>query len=177
MVTGLQAQLYDAELQKAAYLTQIAADFVVNVQQSGEAHAWAQSGDHVVWSGSQLTRSPDGLLYYDADPNRHIEILQPGNVPPDARTDQSLADTAVLDQLFPTLLAQAETAVGIYLQGPQLTFRNWQSSPTFVPNRIFCWMPGKRCTAWPRRRCTTAPNTPAPLALKWRCAAWINKSG
>lgn len=123
MLAGLQAQLYDTELQKAAHLTQIAADYVVSAQQSGEATDWAQSGDHVVWSGSQLTRSPDGLLYYDADPNRQTEILQPGNVPPDARTDQSLADTAVLDQLFPTLLAQTETAVGIYFQGPQLTFR------------------------------------------------------
>lgn len=122
-LTSLQAQLYDAELQKAAHLTQIAADYLVNVHQAGDTIDWTQSERHVIWSGSQLVRSPDGLLYFDADPARQTEILHPGNVPPDAITDQSLADTAVLDQLFPSLLAQADNAVGIYFQGPQLTFR------------------------------------------------------
>ena len=84
---------------------------------------WANSATHVVWSGWQLTRSPDGLLYYDADPDRRTEILHPGNIPPDALTDRSLGDTAILDELFPSLLDQTETAVGIYFQGPQLTFR------------------------------------------------------
>lgn len=123
MLIDLQAQLYDAELQKAAHLTQIAADYVVNAHQTGDTVNWAKSDTHVIWSGSQLTRSPDGLLYYDADPARQTEILHPGNIPPDAITDQSLRETAVLDQLFPALLPQAETAVGIYFQGPQLTFR------------------------------------------------------
>ncbi|MCB8986713.1 MAG: hypothetical protein H6661_03065, partial [Ardenticatenaceae bacterium] len=74
-LTGLQARLYDTELQKAAHLTQIAADYVVNAHQSGDTVDWAQSDHHVVWSGSQLTRSPDGLLYYDTDPARQTEIL------------------------------------------------------------------------------------------------------
>jgi signal transduction histidine kinase len=122
-LTTLEAQLYDAELQQAASLTEIAAGFAVDAHASGQQTDWAANPSHVVWSGSQLTRSPDGLLYYDADPGRRTEVMQPGNVPPDVRTERSLRDTAVLDELFPSLLAQTKTAVGIYFQGPQLTFR------------------------------------------------------
>lgn len=122
-LTSLEAQLYDAELQQAASLTEIAANNVVRTHEEGQTIDWANSSTHVIWSGTQLTHSPDGLLYYDADPDRRTEVMQPGNLPPDERTDQSLRDTAILDALFPSLLAQMDTAVGIYFQGPQLTFR------------------------------------------------------
>ncbi len=122
-LTSLEAQLYDAELQQAASLTEIAAGYVVDAHATGRQMDWAAGSTHVVWSGSQLTRSPDGLLYYDADPGRRTETLQPGNAPPDELTNRSLSDTAILDELFPSLLEQTDTAVGIYFQGPQLTFR------------------------------------------------------
>lgn len=123
LLTSLEAQLYDAELQQAASLTEIAAGYVVDMHATGRQMEWAGSSTHVVRSGSQLTRSPDGLLYYDADPRRRTEVLQPGNIPPDEYTDRSLSDTAILDELFPSLMEQTDTAVGIYFQGPQLTFR------------------------------------------------------
>lgn len=122
-LTSLEAQLYDAELQQAASLTEIAAGYVIDAHETGLQMDWASSSAHVVWSGLQLTRSPEGLLYYDADPQRRTEVLHPGNVPPDEITDHSLSDTAILDELFPSLLEQTDTAVGIYYQGPQLTFR------------------------------------------------------
>ncbi|MFN8445445.1 MAG: histidine kinase [Caldilineaceae bacterium] len=122
-LTALEAQLYNAELQKAANLTQIAAQYMVDAQPGVEQRNWNASPARIVWSSSQLTHSVDGLLYYDADPKRRTEILHPGNIPPDARTDRSLRDSAVLDELFPSLLAQTTTAVGIYFQGSQLTFR------------------------------------------------------
>ena len=63
------------------------------------------------------------MLYYDANPNRTTEILHIGSITPDATTDKSLRDSAILEELFPSLLSQVETGVGIYYQGTQLTFR------------------------------------------------------
>ncbi len=42
---------------------------------------------------------------------------------PDATTDRSLRNSAILEDLFPSLLSQIETGVGIYFQSTQLTFR------------------------------------------------------
>ncbi|RIK29050.1 MAG: hypothetical protein DCC56_14420 [Anaerolineae bacterium] len=117
-----QAQLYDHELQRAARMTVIAADFMEKIHATGKNIDWSNTKD-VVYESSQLTLSPDGLLYYDANPNRATEILHIGSITPDATTDQSLHDSAILEELFPSLLSQAETGVGIYFQGPQLTFR------------------------------------------------------
>jgi signal transduction histidine kinase len=122
-VTRQEAQLYDADLQNAARLTEIAAGYMVQAHQAGQPMDWSKSSGRVVWQSSQLTRSANGLLYFDADPARRTEILHPGNVTPDAVTDRSLRDSAVLDGLFPSLLKQSQTGVGIYYQGPQLTFR------------------------------------------------------
>jgi signal transduction histidine kinase len=122
-VTRQEAQLYDADLQNAARLTEIAAGYMVQSHQAGQPVDWSKSSGRVVWQSSQLTRSANGLLYFDADPARRTEILHPGNVTPDAVTDRSLRDSAVLDDLFPSLLKQSQTGVGIYYQGPQLTFR------------------------------------------------------
>ncbi len=122
-LTSLEAQLYESELQQYASLTSTAADMVVNAHKSGGQWKMDNESTHLVTSGSQLTLSSEGLLYYDADPNRRTEILHPGNVPPDALTNRSLYDTAILDELFPALLAQTDMVVGIYFQGPQLTFR------------------------------------------------------
>lgn len=122
-LTSLEAQLYESELQQYADLTRIAADMVVNFYETRGQWKMENEGTHVITSGSQLSPSSDGLLYYDADPNRITEILHPGNVPPDSHTNRSLYDTAILDELFPALLAQADMVVGIYFQGPQLTFR------------------------------------------------------
>lgn len=122
-VTHQEAQLYDADLQSAARLTQIAAAYMVQAHNAGQPVDWTKSSARVVWQASQLTRSANGLLYFDADPSRRTEILHPGNVSPDAVTDRNLSDSAVLDDLFPALLAQSQTGVGIYFQGVQLTFR------------------------------------------------------
>ncbi len=121
--TSLEAQLYESELQQYADLTRTAANIVVSAHETGGQWKMANNEAHVVTSGSQLMRSPDGLLYYDADPNRRTEILHPGNFPPDELTNRSLRDTAILDDLFPALLDQTEKVTGIYFQGPQLTFR------------------------------------------------------
>jgi signal transduction histidine kinase len=122
-LTSQEARLYDTQLEDAARVTRIAADAMIRFHEAGAPIDWASSSEPVVWIHSQLTRSPDGLLYYDANPERSTEILHPGNRVPDTLTDRSLRDSAVLDALFPGLLAQAEIGVGIYFQGPQLTFR------------------------------------------------------
>ena len=122
-VTRQEAQLYDADLQSAARLTEIAAGYMVQAHQAGQPVDWSKGSGRVVWQASQLTRSANGLLYFDADPARRTEILHPGNVTPDAVTDRNLHESAVLDDLFPSLLKQSQTGVGIYYQGPQLTFR------------------------------------------------------
>ena len=121
-LTAQEAQLYDLELQQAARVTKIAADFMVQAHASSKTVDWSAVPD-VVYQSSQLTLSENGLLYYDANPNRRTEILHIGGITPDAVTDQSLRDSAALEDLFPSLLAQTETGVGIYFQGPQLTFR------------------------------------------------------
>ena len=117
-----QAQLYDRELQRAARMTIIAADFMEKMHATGKSVDWSNVRN-VVYESSQLTLSPDGLLYYDANPNRTTEILHIGSITPDATTDRSLRDSAILDELFPSLLSQVETGTGIYFQGTQLTFR------------------------------------------------------
>ncbi len=121
-LTEQEAQLYDLELKQAARVTKIAADFMVQAHASSKTVDWSVVPD-VVYQSSQLTLSENGLLYYDANPNRRTEILHIGGITPDAVTDQSLRDSAALEDLFPSLLAQTETGVGIYFQGPQLTFR------------------------------------------------------
>ncbi len=121
-LTEQQAQLYDLELQQAARITKVAADFVVQSHTSGDAVDWSAM-PNVVYRSSQLTLSDNGLLYYDANPARRTEILHIGGIQPDAVTDKSLWDSAVLENLFPSLLAQTQTGVGIYFQGTQLTFR------------------------------------------------------
>ena len=121
-LTQQQAQLYDRELQRAARMTVIAADFMEKVHATGKTIDWSNTKD-VVYQSSQLTLSPDGLLYYDANPNRTTEILHIGSITPDAITDKSLRDSAILEELFPSLLSQVETGVGIYFQSSQLTFR------------------------------------------------------
>ena len=117
-----QAQLYDRELQRAARMTIIAADFMEKMHATGKSVDWSNVRN-VVYESSQLTLSPDGLLYYDANTNRTTEILHIGSITPDATTDRSLRDSAILDELFPSLLSQVETGTGIYFQGTQLTFR------------------------------------------------------
>jgi signal transduction histidine kinase len=121
-LTEQEAQLYDLELQQAARVTKVAADFVVQSHNSGEVVDWSAI-PNVVYRSSQLTLSDNGLLYYDANPDRRTEILHIGGIHPDAVTDKSLRDSAVLENLFPSLLAQTQTGVGIYFQGTQLTFR------------------------------------------------------
>ncbi len=121
-LTEQEAQLYDLQLQQAARVTKVAADFVVQSHTSDKEINWSTTQD-VVYQSSQLTLSSNGLLYYDGNPNRRTEILHIGSITPDATTDQSLRDSAVLEELFPSLLAQTETGIGIYFQGTQLTFR------------------------------------------------------
>ncbi|ABU60253.1 histidine kinase [Roseiflexus castenholzii] len=121
-LTAQEAQLYDLELQQAARATKIAADFMAQARASGKTPD-ASAAPNVVYQAAQLTLSDNGLLYYDANPKRRTEILHIGSIPPDEVTDRSLRDSAILEDLFPSLLAQTETGVGIYFQGPQLTFR------------------------------------------------------
>lgn len=121
-LTAQEAQIYDLELQQAARVTNIAADVMVQAHASGKSADWSVV-PNVVYRASQLTLSDNGLLYFDANPNRRTEILHIGSIPPDAATDRSLRDSAILEDLFPSLLAQTGTGVGIYFQGPQLTFR------------------------------------------------------
>ncbi len=121
-LTAQEAQLYDLELQQAARATKIAADFMTQAHASGKM-ADGSAAPNVVYQASQLTLSENGLLYYDANPKRRTEILHIGSIPPDEVTDRSLRDSAILEDLFPSLLQQTQTGVGIYFQGPQLTFR------------------------------------------------------
>lgn len=121
-LTAQEAQLYDLELQQAARATIIAADFMAQAHAAGRTADWS-AAPNVVYRADQLTLSDDGLLYFDANPNRRTEILHIGSIRPDDVTDRSLRDSAILEDLFPALLAQTGTGVGIYYQGVQLTFR------------------------------------------------------
>jgi len=121
-LTAQEAQLYALELQQAARVTKIAADFMTQAHAAGWTVDWSVVPNVVVQS-SQLALSENGLLYFDANPDRRTEILHIGGITPDAVTDRSLRDSAALENLFPSLLAQTQTGVGIYFQGPQLTFR------------------------------------------------------
>jgi len=121
-LTEQEAQLYDVELQQAADVTKVAADFMTQMHNSGESVDWTAI-PNTVYQSSQLTLSDDGLLYYDANPNRRTEILHIGRIKPDAVTDRGLRDSAILENLFPSLLAQTQTGAGIYFQGTQLTIR------------------------------------------------------
>jgi signal transduction histidine kinase len=121
-VTEKEAELYNLELQQAARVTKVAADYVTQFHNSEKTVDWS-AVPNVVYRASQLTLSENGLLYYDANSNRRTEILHIGGIRPDATTNRSLRDSAILEDLFPSLLAQTGTGVGIYFQGPQLTFR------------------------------------------------------
>ncbi|MFN8382532.1 MAG: histidine kinase [Anaerolineales bacterium] len=121
-LTAQEAQLYDLELEQAARVTRVAADFMVQSHNANKQIDWSTTKD-VVYQSSQLILSSNGLLYYDDNPNRRTEILHIGSITPDATTDRSLRDSAILEDLFPSLLAQTDTGTGIYFQGPQLTFR------------------------------------------------------
>jgi signal transduction histidine kinase len=121
-LTQLQAQLYNRELLRAARMTVIAADFMEKMHALGKDIDWSDTKG-VVYQSSQLALSPDGLLYYDANPNRKTEVLYTGSTTPDATTDKSLRNSAILEELFPSLLAQIDTGVGVYFQSPQLTLR------------------------------------------------------
>lgn len=121
-LTAQEAQLYNLQLQQAARVTKVAADFMVQSHHANKQVDWSTAKD-VVYQSSQLTLSSNGLLYYDANPKRRTEILHIGSITPDAMTNRSLEDSAILEELFPSLLAQTEIGTGIYFQGPQLTFR------------------------------------------------------
>ena len=121
-LTELQAQAYARELQRASRMTVIAADYMKTAQESGKNINWSNT-QNVVYQFSQLTRSPDGLLYYDANPKRTTEILHIGSIQHDETTDQRLQQSAMLDGLFPSLLAQVDSGVAIYFQSSQLTLR------------------------------------------------------
>lgn len=110
----LEANISNARLAKAANLTRIAADYFV---------AAAANAEQTAWDDSQFQTYPQDNLLYDANPQRLTDLVIPGYVTMDEAQWQRLAQSAVLDNIFPSLLAQAPEAIAIYYQETSMVFR------------------------------------------------------
>ena len=124
-LVSLEAQIYDAQLQRDAELTQIAARYVLSATNGDVAFRPASAHSGTITSTAQLTLSPDKTLLFDANPRRRSEVLHPAWRIPDASVERSLRLSAPLEDVMPALFSASSDAVTIYYQGPQLTFRSY----------------------------------------------------
>lgn len=108
-LTQREAQLGAAQLQQAAALSRAAADYLA---------AMRRLGGQLPWDGSRVAQGPDGQRF-DANPARRTEVWIGGDVTLDAAVERDLRESAVLDALFPTLLAQYPEATSIYFVSPR----------------------------------------------------------
>ena len=110
----LEATISDANLTKAANLTRIAADYL---------EAAIGTTDPTSWDAGAIKPYPDHSLQYDANPNRVSDLVIPGYVQLDDAQWERIAQSSVLDNVFPTLLAAAPDAIAIYYQETSMVFR------------------------------------------------------
>lgn len=111
---SLEATLSNNRLVQAANLTRIAADYLV---------AAAQNAEQIVWDATQFQTYPQDNLLYDANPNRITDLIIPAYVTLDDAQWQRVAQSAALDNIFPSLLPQAPEAIAIYYQETSMAFR------------------------------------------------------
>ncbi len=110
----LDAAISNNQLARAASLTRIAAEYLV---------AAAHNGEQTAWDATQFqTYSPYNLLY-DANPDRITDLVVPSYVAMDDAQWARIAQSAALDNLFPSLLPQAPDAIAIYYQEASMVFR------------------------------------------------------
>jgi len=108
-LVSLEAQTLNSELHQAGRLTRIAADYLI---------AMKHRDGTIPWDSSHLVQGTEGQMY-DPNPDRYTEVWIGNDLPIDETTEQDLQDSAVLDALFPGLLAQYPDAVAIYYMSPQ----------------------------------------------------------
>lgn len=108
-LTQREAQLGAAQLQRAAAFSRAAADYLA---------AMRRLGGTLPWDSSSVARGPDGQRF-DTNPARRTEVWIGNDVTLDAAVERDLRESAVLDALFPTLLAQYPEATSIYFVSPR----------------------------------------------------------
>ena len=110
----LDAAISNNQLARAASLTRIAAEYLV---------AAAHNGEQTAWDASQFQTYPPYGLLYDANPDRITDLVVPSYVAMDDAQWARIAQSAALDNLFPSLLPQAPDAIAIYYQEAGMVFR------------------------------------------------------
>lgn len=106
-MTEQEATFADRQLAQAAALGQVAADYLLAMQ---------EVGGQVPWDISRLATAPAGQRY-DADPDRRTEVWIGPDTIIDNQMQRDLGETAVFDTLFPTLITESPDAVAIYYMG------------------------------------------------------------
>jgi signal transduction histidine kinase/CheY-like chemotaxis protein len=109
-LTHREAQINIAQFQQASTAGRQAAQFLVAMAHQGGSTPWK--------SARQLTRGSGGQ-YFDPDPARVSDVLIYAQTPLNSELERDLRDSAPLDTLFPTLVAQYPDAVAIYYINPQ----------------------------------------------------------
>lgn len=132
----LDAALNNNQLARAASLTRIAAEYLV---------ASAQNGEQSAWDATQFQTYPQDDLLYDANPTRITDLVIPPYVAMDDAQWARIAQSAALDNLFPSLFAQAPDAIAIYYQETSMVFRYYPAinvvqylagSPGLAPENV-----------------------------------------
>jgi GAF domain-containing protein len=95
IVTQMQAGFGQAQLEATAGFGQQAARYMIDARTIVNPTAW---------DPSRLARSPQGDTY-DPDPRRVTSVYVPGILPVDEKVLRDLRDSAVLDAVFPSILA------------------------------------------------------------------------
>ncbi|HEX6385451.1 MAG TPA: GAF domain-containing protein [Anaerolineae bacterium] len=114
-ITVREAELSNRLLHRAAIMTKIAADYMIESQAANSLETVVQQYPELVWRADQLARREDGT-FYDPNPQRRSDIYIPSLGSSDDETDRILQESAPLDLLFPTLLAQTPDTVAIFYQ-------------------------------------------------------------
>lgn len=106
-MTEQEAAFADRQLAQAAALGQVAADYLLAMQ---------DVGGQVPWDMNRLATSPAGQRY-DEDPERRTEVWIGPDTPINDQMERDLGETAVFDTLFPSLITEPSDAIAIYYMG------------------------------------------------------------
>jgi PAS domain S-box-containing protein len=104
-----EAQTTDTRLEQAAALGRIAGEYMVSMPDLGAG---------MPWNAARLVEGPGGQ-HYDPDPERRSEVWLPNHLALGPNTERALRDSAVLDGLFPAMLAGSQDVVAIYYVSPE----------------------------------------------------------
>lgn len=106
-MTEQEAAFADRQLEQAAALGQVAAEYLLAMQ---------DTGGQVPWNMNQLTTGAGGQQY-DASPDRRTEVWIGPDTAVNDQMQRDLQETAVFDTLFPALIAESPDAAAIYYMG------------------------------------------------------------